>query len=291
MPVGIDPGWAYAPGRSSATGGGSAPPPASPAETILAGRQIRAELDAAVAQAPGAPAPGDAGWMAIWSGELRRRLRTERGAGTVPARASGAGTAQADVNAARMVRTAAERFPGAWVARANATRVSVQHLPAAATLEVSGDYRRAEPHDRTIQTPGRPDYLLRKGRALIRTRPDASTPLHEYVHHLQDALPELDRQFRRLHVRRTTRPNGTRDPVAPLKGYEPATGRADGYIDPYFGAEYEGPGWPEGPLEVMTRTYETIFTGPWSKGVGKLMEKDPELLEFALGALFRYDPT
>ena len=43
-------------------------------------------------------------------------------------------------------------------------------------------------------------------------------------------------------------------------------------------------------MEVMTRTYETIFTGAWSKGVGKLMRNDPELLEFALGTLFRYDP-
>ena len=97
-------------------------------------------------------------------------------------------------------------------------------------------------------------------------------------------------------MRRTTRPNGTRDPVTLLgREYGPATGRADGYIDPYFGREYPADpatgGWPEGPMEVMTRTYETIFTGPWSKGVGRLMRDDPELLELALGALFRYDPT
>ena len=131
-----------------------------------------------------------------------------------------------------------------------------------------------------------------RGRALIRTRPDASTPLHEYTHHLQDALPALDRQFRRLHVQRTTRPDGTRNPVTQLPGYQEGTrGRADGYIDPYFGAEYAGPGWPEGPLEVMTRTYETLFAGPIDEGLGRLMQRDPELLEFALGALFRYDPS
>ena len=56
-----------------------------------------------------------------------------------------------------------------------------------------------------------------------------------------------------------------------------------------FGREYPGPGWPEGPIEVMTRTYEMVFTDALG-GVGQLMKRDPELLEFALGALFRFDP-
>ena len=66
------------------------------------------------------------------------------------------------------------------------------------------------------------------------------------------------------------------------------------YIDPYFGTEYPSGSWPEGPLEVITRTYQTVFReigGPRApKTVRTLMEKDPELLDFALGALFRYDP-
>ena len=39
----------------------------------------------------------------------------------------------------------------------------------------------------------------------------------------------------------------------------------------------------------MTRTYEMVFTDALG-GVGQLMKRDPELLEFALGALFRFDP-
>ena len=91
-----------------------------------------------------------------------------------------------------------------------------------------------------------------------------------------------------LHVRRTTRPDGTRDPIGPLRGYR-STGREDDYVDPYFGREYPGPGWPDGPMEVMTRTYEMVFTSTLG-GVRKLIQKDPELLDFALGALFRFDP-
>ena len=55
------------------------------------------------------------------------------------------------------------------------------------------------------------------------------------------------------------------DPIGPLTGYF-STGREDLYIDTYFGREYPGPGWPEGPLEIMTRTYETVFTRRFGGG-------------------------
>ena len=201
-------------------------------------------------------------------------------------RISASSASKADVEAACAVRRAAESFPRARVERANRTRVSVQHLPP--TPGLAGDYHRVLPQPRTLQTPGRPDYPVPAGRAIARTGP-GPVALHEYVHHFQDALPELDRQFRRLHVRRTTRPDGTRDPIEPLTGYT-GVGREDQYIDAYFGREYSDPVWPEGPLEVMTRTYETIFTGAAKNGVWRLMENDPEILDFALGALFRFDP-
>ena len=98
---------------------------------------------------------------------------------------------------------------------------------------------------------------------------------------------------RRPPVRRTTRPDGqTRDPILPFEGYS-VKGREDRYIDPYFGTEYPSGSWPEGPLEVMTRTYETVFSeiGPQSpRTVASLLDKDPELLDFALGSAVRYDP-
>ena len=44
----------------------------------------------------------------------------------------------------------------------------------------------------------------------------------------------------------------------------------------------------------MTRTYEVLFrqigTGQTKMTVGTMRDRDPELLDFALGTLFRYDP-
>ncbi len=284
VPEGIDPGWAYAPGAGQRAGG----PLLSPAEYTLAGREIRGRIDAAV-QAAGVQ-PGGVGHPPIWRAELRRRLRDERGAGATPARATGAGHAAPDVTAARHVRRAAEEFPRSWVERGNRTRLSVQSMtPTAGTL---GDYRRPRPYDRTIETPGRPDYALAKGRGMIRTAGGHSVAVHEYAHHLQETMPELDGLFRRLHVRRTTRPDGTtRDPIVPLPGYPGVEGREDRYADAYFGTEYPGPDWPSGPMEVMTRTCEMVFRATGAKGVATLMKHDPEILDFALGLLFRYDPS
>ena len=40
-------------------------------------------------------------------------------------------------------------------------------------------------------------------------------------------------------------------------------------------------------MEVMTRTYEWLFS---ARRVRDLRQQDPALLDFALGALFRFDP-
>ena len=285
VPEGIDPGWAYAPGQGQRSGAELL----SPAEYTLAGREIRGEIESAVKA--GGIQPTNRRYPAAVRMEIRRRLDAERGAGTVAARVSGAGRAGVDVQAAGVVRHAASAFPRTWIERANKVRVSVQHLPPGAG--VLGDYYRATSAPSNLVTPGRPNYPVRAGHAVIRTEPTRGAATHEYTHHLQDTMPELDALFRRVHVRRTTRPDGSRDPVLPLEGYRGSPGRKDRYIDGYFGREYPGPGWPSGPLEVMTRTYETIFSpavGGSPRTVRALMDNDPELLDFAIGALFRYDP-
>ena len=95
-------------------------------------------------------------------------------------------------------------------------------------------------------------------------------------------------------MRRTTRPDGSRDPmkILPLYGED---GREDQYIDQYFGREYPAAATsPGGPREVITRTYQVLFhsigKGQAKKTVGAMRQDDPELLDFAVGALFRYDP-
>ena len=292
VPAGIDPGWAYPPGRSRIDG--IAPPgieaPRTTAEYVLEGRRLRDEITAAVDRRP-----GDAGFRRAVLGELRRRLKAERGAGAVQARVGAAERSKQDVAAAKLVKDGAAEFPRSWIRAANRVRVSVRHLPPGAS-SVFGDYVRKQPRAWNLAVLGRADYLVPEGRAAIRTIASPSTALHEYVHHLQDTVPGLDRAFVALHRRRTTAPDGTRDPIRPLRGYG-REGREDRYVDAYFGTEYRPPtpgGWPDGPGEVITRTFQVLFhsISPWGRLVDMetLLNDDPELLDFALGLLFRFDP-
>ena len=76
-------------------------------------------------------------------------------------------------------------------------------------------------------------------------------------------------------------------------GHPNETGRKDRYILPYQGREYRGD-----PREVMTMAYQYIWQrhirepddGGWWKGKKPLLDYDPEMLDLALGALFKYDP-
>ncbi len=283
VPEGIDPGWAYAPGRSrvDGRGPGAGGAPRTVAEYVLEGRRIRDEL---MAEAGGEGASGEAMREA-----LHRRLVAERGAGTVEAKVSALGNAKQDVVAARMVRDGAAELPASWVRSANQVRVSVRHRPVGAEGPL-GYYLRPTAAPPILHTPGLKPVKVPPGRAVISTQPTYSTALHEYMHHIQETVPGLDARCVRMHRRRTTRPDGSRDPVAPLKGYPGVVGRKDRYIDPYFGAEYPGPGWPEGPMEVISMTFEGMLRAPPGMDIKKLAEEDPELLDFALGVLMRFDP-
>ena len=91
---------------------------------------------------------------------------------------------------------------------------------------------------------------------------------------------------------RTSTSDATRNPIAPLPDYE-TRGREDRYVDAYFGREYEAPPgtWPEGPTEVIIRSYQMVLRqSPHLGGIRELLDKDPELLAFALGVLFRFEP-
>ena len=203
----------------------------------------------------------------------------------------------ADQAAAQAVHAASLRFPATWVARANITP-----LRAAGNLQESGgsyapSVYRGRPAVRT-----RPDLVKTDGSAWVMISRDPGNATHEYVHHLQSAMPEIDRLFQDLHIRRTTGVDGTRDAVIPLGPYT-GTGRKDQYVDPYFGREYgdpmlTGPGYdPDRPaMEVMTRAFQMLFHPlPGKDGIDidldKLVRDDPEMLDLALGLLFHYDPV
>jgi len=128
---------------------------------------------------------------------------------------------------------------------------------------------------------------------------DPSTATHEYTHHLQWAMPEMDDIFQDHHVDSTTHED-RRHPLMPLGGYG-AWGREDKYIDRYFGREYppqmlEAVGYdPRRPaLEVMTRSFQVLFHRlpriDKKVDLDDLVRQNPSTLDVALGLLFHYDP-
>ena len=99
---------------------------------------------------------------------------------------------------------------------------------------------------------------------------DLGVHIHEYVHHLQMAMPELEAVFRREHLRRIAAAKGAAD-IVPLPRYPGVMGQRVGYVDEYAGAIYEGrdfrnaihrgaPDWIEHePLESAARHLEMLF--------------------------------
>lgn len=162
---------------------------------------------------------------------------------------------------AKRVREAARDLPASWVQAGN--RLPVEGVPARGRGYYSAGYA------------GRPARILAK---------TLSTALHEYVHHLQRAIPELNARFTELHRRRTQG-----DPVVPVIPNQPdlkrETGRPDDYVHPYSGREYNGD-----PLEVMTMAFQQqqhLIHG--DEFLDRLLDKDLEMLDLAVGALFKFD--
>lgn len=109
---------------------------------------------------------------------------------------------------------------------------------------------------------------------------DSSTAVHEYLHHIQFVVAGLDALFQDLHRKRTA--GDRKVAINSLR----ETGRPDGYFDAYQGREYgTGTG---GAYEVLTMALQPIL-GDDAKArdyLARMLKKDREMLEFALGVLF-----
>ncbi len=261
-------------------------------EWIARGRVTRQALVTATGLTP-----DDAGFADNLRGLVAQGPASARAAGQTGALISPATPETgADQAAAQAVHAASLRFPATWVARAN-----IAPLRAAGNLlEAGGSYApsvyRGRPAART-----RPGLVKTDDSAWVITSRDPGNATHEYIHHLQAAMPEIDRLFQDLHIRRTTGVDGTRDAVVPLDPCT-GTGRKDHYVDPCFGREYGAPMLtgldydPDRPaIEVMTRAFQMLFHPLAGKDgididLDKLVRDDPEMLDLALGLLFHYDP-
>ena len=261
VPLGIDPGFGHNAGlldlgvdghamlRRKAVSAGTPGAADGLDDYIARGRAARS----AIVRGLGSPESAD--FDAAFRARLRRRLADERGAGTVDADV--VPQSRADVGAADRLRAAARDLPASWVSAGNAR----------GAVRAQYDSRLGS-------------YTPRTRVARIPTAHAPGTDVHEYCHHLQYAMPQLQRLFTEDHIRRTTR-RGVRDPVARLPGYPAsAVGRRDDYVDPYAGRTYDD----DDPLEAITRHVEMLFhSHAGHDWVGQMVRDDPGMVDLLLG--------
>lgn len=167
---------------------------------------------------------------------------------------------------ADLIREASRLFPDSWITATNAYgSLSAKTAPTRAWYRQSGTH----------------------GEIQCRNLHSA---IHELTHHLQRALPDLNRLFQEIHNRRTA--------GAPLKKLKLLTSlnysnnevtREDHYIDPYWGKDYSGEA-----KEVMTMALETVLGGNTDQrhrdSFATLVLKDHEMLELVVGLLLGWRP-
>lgn len=284
-PPGIDKGWGYAPGASvadelqsfvstkvatlplplaealkvevaSVVGEIMPSSPATPDEAIALGKQLVAELrrDLPLLDADWSRGDLDLAAISLWKG-IRERIGRDAGFG-------GQDIAFAKLSHAAakpVMERVAKVMPTAWVARGNAVPVRVR------MSNKRGFYRPAY--------AGKPPQISTSA---------GSTAEHEFLHHVQAVLPDLDRLCQELHRRRTAR-----EPLVLINQKE--RGRRDHYYNPYQGREYGG---PAGALEVLTMALQPLLGSDIRalEMLRDMIHRDPEMLEFALGVLFYWRP-
>ncbi|MBC6405355.1 MAG: hypothetical protein GDA41_06465, partial [Rhodospirillales bacterium] len=297
VPRGIDPGFAHNAGTADPVDGARAllrqRLDAAPPAIVKAAED---HLDAHIARGDesfkrlvgAAGDPDDPDFPDRLRALVAQALTTARGAGSEEAGALPALDTPVHRAAAEAVNAASLRFPASWVVRGR----SVPLKAAGNGQETGGEYRPPALSGGVEIGKDVADKPEGEGWTLVSR--DPGNALHEYVHHLQYVMPDIDRLFQQLHRRRTTRPDGTRDPIAGLAPY-PSTGREDQYADEYFGKEYGSailerlgydPDWPA--VEVMTRAFQLLFHKlPDYEGtdLDDLVRDDPEMLRLLLGLL------
>ncbi|KQB12034.1 phage Mu protein F like protein [Rhodobacter capsulatus] len=283
-PKGIDKGWDYAPGASVARDlagivdkkAATLPPPIakdfkdsvrsvvppaedpaaqspkSPEDAIARGKEVLARLRTQATDLAAAEQAGDlTGAAMALQDAVRAELRKLRPVGEAPIALVPGSRKQAK----EVMQSVADVMPSDWVQAANAIPLKV-HV----SETKRGGY-----------LPGNPPQI---------TTSESSTAVHEYLHHLQARLPDLDALFQDLHRQRTKG-----EPLIQIRKGEWA--RKDHYYTAYQGREYAF-AKPKPALEMLTMALQPVL-GSDIKSVRMLRDLtkgDPEMLEMALGVLF-----
>lgn len=174
-----------------------------------------------------------------------------------------------DHEAAKLMQQAAQAFPDTWLDVADRIPLKVKCCAS-----------------------GRAGYDPKYANVEIPLE-EVSTAAHEYTHHLQAVMPELDGLFQSLHCRRTRGEKLVR--LYPDSTDDDQMGRKDKYADKYMGREYgdykEIAPRAVGPaVEVITMAMQITLYGCEGIGVRHLVKKDPEMLDLVVGTLLYFDP-
>lgn len=190
---------------------------------------------------------------------------------------------------ADLVKGASMLFPDAW------TKVADAHGPLnVRASKARGFCYEATQTERRIKLPVFGAFRASVvGEGFISTD-NFRTAVHEFAHRLQHSVPGLDDLFQDLHHMRTAgHPLETLRQLLPGHGYgRDEVTRKDDYVHAYQGRIYsDATGYigKHGALEVMTMAFEGALSGNRML-LAKLVEKDREMLDLVVGALFHYVP-
>lgn len=292
VPVGVDPGFEYAPGSSRPSGPGpstpsrpkkprtpkpKAPQPeAKPApapkpalshdELIAAGRKA---MDGVLERLPLASSS---------SAEIQQGVRDLVSAtvqtGHVP-------KVNGSKEVARLLARSASLLPKSWAEVSDAYPLTAKVATSRAwSWTASQDYP-AIVSGQIAKEFGVLRNVAKGDGYMLAAKNDIAVTLHEFVHRVQSLRPDIDAQFQEFHRRRTAGDE--------LKSLRSLTGnlnygidevaREDHYFTPYVGREYGS----LGALEVMTMAIEAVLGGPVR--FNQIMTLDRELADFTLGML------
>ena len=211
---------------------------------------------------------------------LLARLKSERGAGKAVSnievmKTRGGKAAPGTRDIQNLVKGVSKLLPESWIDAANKLPL---HAYRRESRAYHGNFGDADDPFFVLVLNERPSWAWS----------DASTALHEYAHHLQFAMPEMNALFHRLHRKRTAG-----EPLVDVMDGYGEMGRKDKYVIEYYGREYENSGGAAN--EVLTMAMEDMLF-PRSPGRDNLRAlagaegEDTEVLDLLLGVLFRYDP-
>ncbi len=233
--------------------------------------------------------PKDAGFADRLRDEIRKELRERRGAGTVKSDLVPALNSTNHRRAARLLQEDTAYLPASWVTRANSKGRTI--IYGAANVNGVRGYHLYPDADGYQHKEGKSWFNVHAGDSFIKIglNPeghDQGTRVHEFMHRMQSAMPDLDKPFQRLHRRRTKG-----EKLAQLSHYPKGEmARKDQYLSHYQGREYSGLPHDSRALEVITMAHQYVWQRKTHTGLMKMVDDDPEMLDLVLGTLFHYDP-